>query len=57
VELVMAGHFYHPEIYDVQGNKFITVGTMRDARESHTATLLKNGNVLIVAGTETEEKM
>jgi len=38
------------ELFDPQTNAFVPTGSMRHARELHTATLLENGLVLIVGG-------
>jgi N-acetylneuraminic acid mutarotase len=38
------------EVYDIESKSFSLTGSMNSARESHTATLLKNGTVLITGG-------
>ena len=38
------------ELYDTQNNSFTLIGSMSTARYNHTATLLKNGTVLVVGG-------
>src|SRR5205085_5412789 len=38
------------EVYDSATNRFHTVGSMTTGRESHSATLLGNGLVLIAGG-------
>lgn len=38
------------ELYDPQRQRFVPTGALNEARVSHTATLLNNGQVLIVGG-------
>jgi N-acetylneuraminic acid mutarotase len=38
------------EVYNPATNKWTTVGSLNTARSSHTATLLNNGQVLVVGG-------
>ena len=38
------------EVYDPEANRFTAIADMNEARFSHTATLLPNGQVLVVGG-------
>jgi galactose oxidase-like protein/Kelch motif protein len=59
-KVIIAGGFagsggeYHPyrtaELYDPSSGKFQSVASMTIGRSGHTATLLKNGKVLLVGG-------